>query len=147
MRCTGEEWDHCRVEKMGCNGCYYNNEIINIGDYIRNKGGYIDKVKKIIGPDEKMEDTYYCCESTMASSYEKEIVKHSKDIKKVIEEGDIVKYLINSKQEKAGIVRWCKNSNNKDYLGIEGWGLDQIKILKVLTHEQFEDNCYENGGE
>lgn len=24
MRCTGEEWDHCRVEKMGCNGCYYN---------------------------------------------------------------------------------------------------------------------------
>ena len=24
MKCTGNEWDHCRVEKMGCNGCYYN---------------------------------------------------------------------------------------------------------------------------
>lgn len=24
MKCTGKEWDHCRVEKMGCKGCYYN---------------------------------------------------------------------------------------------------------------------------
>lgn len=21
--CTDKEWQHCRVEKMGCNGCYY----------------------------------------------------------------------------------------------------------------------------
>lgn len=24
MKCGDEEWQHCRVEKMGCNGCYYN---------------------------------------------------------------------------------------------------------------------------
>ena len=24
MKCTGKEWDHCRVEKMGCFGCYHN---------------------------------------------------------------------------------------------------------------------------
>lgn len=25
MKCTGtsRDWDHCRVEKMGCPGCYY----------------------------------------------------------------------------------------------------------------------------
>ena len=23
MKCSGKEWDHCRVEKMGCKGCYY----------------------------------------------------------------------------------------------------------------------------
>ncbi len=23
MKCTGKEWDTCRVEKMGCRGCYY----------------------------------------------------------------------------------------------------------------------------
>lgn len=23
--CTPKEWDHCRVEKMGCPGCYYDN--------------------------------------------------------------------------------------------------------------------------
>ena len=24
MKCTDNEWKHCRVEKMGCDGCYYN---------------------------------------------------------------------------------------------------------------------------
>ena len=23
MKCTDKEWDHCRVEKMGCKGCHY----------------------------------------------------------------------------------------------------------------------------
>jgi hypothetical protein len=23
MKCTGKEQDTCRVEKMGCDGCYY----------------------------------------------------------------------------------------------------------------------------
>ena len=27
MKCTGKEWDTCRVEKMGCPGCYYTDEI------------------------------------------------------------------------------------------------------------------------
>ena len=24
-KCTEKEWDYCRVEKMGCKGCYYEN--------------------------------------------------------------------------------------------------------------------------
>lgn len=27
MKCTSKEWDTCRVEKMGCPGCYYTDEI------------------------------------------------------------------------------------------------------------------------
>ncbi len=77
MKCTDKEWQHCRVEKMGCPGCYYDE--IEVGEWIRNKDGYIDKVKKIINPDEYMEEKYYCCESTMASSYRSQIEKHSKD--------------------------------------------------------------------
>ena len=23
MKCSDKEWQHCRVEKMGCKGCYY----------------------------------------------------------------------------------------------------------------------------
>ena len=23
MECTSKEWEHCRVEKMGCKGCHY----------------------------------------------------------------------------------------------------------------------------
>lgn len=25
--CTPKQWDHCRVEKMGCGGCYYDHGI------------------------------------------------------------------------------------------------------------------------
>lgn len=28
MKCTDKEWDTCQVEKMGCNGCYYNKKIM-----------------------------------------------------------------------------------------------------------------------
>lgn len=23
MKCSGKEWDSCRIEKMGCTGCHY----------------------------------------------------------------------------------------------------------------------------
>ncbi len=28
MKCDDKEWQHCRVEKMGCKGCYYDVDII-----------------------------------------------------------------------------------------------------------------------
>lgn len=28
MKCTGKEWDTCRIEKMGCAGCYYDENSI-----------------------------------------------------------------------------------------------------------------------
>lgn len=27
MKCSDKEWQHCNKEKMGCNGCAYNDEI------------------------------------------------------------------------------------------------------------------------
>lgn len=30
MKCTDKEWQHCRVEKMGCPGCYYDE--IEVGE-------------------------------------------------------------------------------------------------------------------
>jgi hypothetical protein len=27
MQCTEKEWNTCRVEKMGCPGCYYDDEV------------------------------------------------------------------------------------------------------------------------
>ena len=34
MKCTDNEWKHCRVEKMGCDGCYYNKKI-TLDDYLK----------------------------------------------------------------------------------------------------------------
>lgn len=33
MKCGDKEWQHCRVEKMGCTGCYYDE--IEVKEYIR----------------------------------------------------------------------------------------------------------------
>ena len=65
---------------------------IEVGEYVRNKEGYIDIVEKVIEPDEYMPETYYCCKSIMASSYKSEIVKHSKDIKDLIEKRRLCKW-------------------------------------------------------
>lgn len=27
-KCTSKQWDHCNAEKMGCEGCYYNSDVI-----------------------------------------------------------------------------------------------------------------------
>ena len=92
MKCTDKEWDTCQVEKMGCKGCYYDK--IEIDEYIRNKAGYIGKVKKIIEPDEYITERYYCCETTMASEYRSQIIKHSNQLIDLMEVGDVIKYKI-----------------------------------------------------
>ena len=63
---------------------------IEVGEYVRNKEGYIDIVEKVIEPDEYMSEIYYCCKSIMASSYKSEIVKHSKNIIDLIEVKDVI---------------------------------------------------------
>ena len=37
MKCTSNEQDTCPVEKMGCEGCYYNKPHIEVGEYARTK--------------------------------------------------------------------------------------------------------------
>lgn len=145
MKCTDKEWQHCRVEKMGCPGCYYDE--IEVGEWIRNKDGYIDKVKKIINPDEYMEEKYYCCESTMASSYRSQIEKLSKDKIDLVKKGDYVNgHLI--------VKIRIDPFNNKKQLFTEHWDynwqgdgtllvLYDEDIKNILTHEQYLENCFE----
>lgn len=134
MRCTSDEWDHCRVEKMGCIGCYYDE--IEPEEYVRTDKGYIFKVdqeKKIL-QGLKFLDMQY--------GY---IVSHSKKREDLIKTKDILMYKINHLSSyKIGEVRIYKDAKSgKEYLGIEGFGLDQIKILKIMTKENFENNSYE----
>lgn len=145
MKCTDKEWDTCQVEKMGCPGCYYDK--IEIDEYIRNKAGYIGKVKKIIEPDEYMNEKYYCCETTMASEYRSQIVEHSKSKVDLIKEGDYVNgHLI--------VKIRIDPFNNKKQLITEHWDYNwqgdgtllvfyDEDIKNILTHEQYLENCFE----
>ena len=134
MKCTSDEWDHCRVEKMGCIGCYYDE--IKPDEYVRTDKGYIFKVdqeKKIL-QGLKFLDMQY--------GY---IINHSKKRENLIRTKDILMYKTNHLSSyKIGEVRRYKDARSgKEYLGVEGFGLDQIKILKIMTKESFENNSYE----
>lgn len=69
MKCTGKEWDHCRVEKMGCEGCYYNEdndrdinnlieELTNVRpDELRAEGlKLFNKINEIIDINKELEE-------------------------------------------------------------------------------------------
>lgn len=111
---------------------------IKVGEYVRTKTGKIDKV---------INNNYYMpqyieCEKRIV---EKEnIVNHSFNIKELIENKDIVEYRINCLSElKVGRVKKYRDArNNKQYLGVEGYDIINIYIETILTHEQYERDCY-----
>lgn len=50
MKCTDKEWQHCRVEKMGCPGCYYDKK--NIEEVIKGLESLIDDRLSFLAPDD-----------------------------------------------------------------------------------------------
>lgn len=117
-------------------------DIIEAGEYVRTKNGKIDKVvsnnyymEKYI----KAEKDFIFCNS---------IVKHSKQLIDLIEVGDIVKYkLKNLKHTNVTTVRLVQDArSNKEKKLIDGYNLEQIDILEILTKEQYNINCYKVGG-
>ena len=136
------ENDLCNiVEKInGTYGCP-NENCIKINGFIRNKSGYIGIVKKILLPDEKMESTYFVCDTTMASAYLEEIKKYSSDLLDLIEPGDVLKI---KEGNFIGYIGMEKDTDTLTYSEIkEGVKNKELKILKILTHEQFEENSFE----
>ena len=73
-----------------------------------------------------------------------EITKHSFNIIDLIEVGDIVEYQVNSLSKlKVGRVKSYRDArSNKEYLGVEGFDITKIYIKSILTHEQYNANCY-----
>ncbi len=92
MKCTGKEWDTCRVEKMGCKGCYYDE--IEAGEYIRTKKGKITRVINVEIENYKDGTTEVFIETELNPGYldytNKDILKHSKNIIDLIVVGDYV---------------------------------------------------------
>lgn len=50
MKCGDKEWQHCRVEKMGCKGCHYDKE--NIEEVIKGLESLIDDRLSFLAPDD-----------------------------------------------------------------------------------------------
>lgn len=122
---------------------------IKVGDYIRTEDGCIGKVNKIIEAD--IEETYYCCDTSITGGYEADIKKHSQNIIDLIEVGDIVnEYRVNSIETEYYNLKLDKVMPLKEIELIVGneEGLLRIvtkDIKTILTHELYEKNCYKVG--
>lgn len=148
MKCTGKEWDTCRVEKMGCKGCYYDG-IISNNDFIRTKDGKIDQV---INNKYYMPQYIECNKGIVERA---NIEKHSENIIDLIEVDDYVngeKVLeirrivedieaFSTKVSKKEIAICVFKTNDGAYYR----NIKETKIKDILTKEQFERNCYKVG--
>lgn len=118
-------------------------DVIEAGEYVRTENGKIDKVVSrnyYMGKYIETEKDFIFC---------KNIVKHSKQLIDLIEAGDIVKYrLKNFKYTNVTRVNVIRDvRSNKESILIDGYNLEQIDILEILTKEQYNINCYKVGGE
>lgn len=115
---------------------------IEVNDYVRTDFGIIGKVIKVLSNRVFLDNLGY-------AMLIKDIVKHSKELKDLIECGDLIIYRLRGlKHQCKGFIRIYKDARSgKENLGIDNHSLEQIEIIKILTHEQIEANCYKVGGE
>lgn len=155
MKCTDKEWDTCQVEKMGCNGCYYDE--IEIGDYVRTRGT-IGKLTRIEFDKIDVSLKWYVLDTGKSKEVyvnKPYIEKWSKNLIDLIEIGDVVECVIEvvageEDTEKFEVVatgvKDIKGSSTNE-IGICGEnGVNLISfefVRKILTHEQYLENCFE----
>lgn len=124
-------------------------EEIKVGEYVRTKDGIIDKI---------LNYSFGCnvwhCQNGMCIDecncigvHLKDITKHSKDIIDLIEVGDIIEW----EYKKLGYYGINEVINRFGTIGVYGIEYDDVISLKyiaikrILTHEQYEKNCYRIG--
>lgn len=125
---------------------------IDVGEYGRtNKGKififawlenldgkrYTDKV--LLGNEKIFENKFYYFDDG------EEIVKHSKNLIDLIENKDVLKVRIDKTIMFFGIDEYTSDIKYKEL--IENIENGEYELLEILTHEQFEANCYKVGGE
>jgi hypothetical protein len=119
-------------------------EDIKVRDYVRTFNGEIFKIvgmKRNKGLTMYLTDSYSQYSDTVLMQCAK---AHSKQIEELIEKGDIIKYRVNCRFTQLGIAKEYTNVTTQDvYIGVEGWGLNQIEIIKIYTKEEFEMMGYE----
>lgn len=112
---------------------------IEVGEYVRTKDGEIDKV---INSNFYM-SIYVECEKGLYLI--ESIVKHSKQLIDLIENKDVLKVRID---KEIMLFRMDEDTLDIKYKElIENIENGEYELLEILTHEQFEANCYKVGGE
>lgn len=118
---------------------------IEVGEYVRTDYSEIHKVVHVVEDDGDW--NYYRYENNMGD-FQMSIVKHSKNLIELIEVKDLVCFknkLQNSLENEEMIIHIFDNDTLEEVKQAIEKG--EIELLEILTHEQFEANCYKVGGE
>lgn len=128
-------------------------EEIKVGNHIRTKKGEIYKIKDInmYGTVKFIDDlnhtiskgiNYYATNGREINK--DDIIAQSKNLKDLVKAGDVIRYkLKNLKHENLIEVKEYKDmKTGEKYLGVEGFYLEQIEILEILTKETFARESY-----
>lgn len=117
---------------------------IEVGEYVRTKNGAIDKVDALYG---MIENTVHLENQKWFDI--KNIVNHSKQPIDLIENADILKIKISEEWvEKQDTIKFVVVGQTYTITEIKSCLEDGLfEIIQILTHEQFETNCYKVGGE
>ena len=116
---------------------------IKVGEYVRTKDGLIDKVQNY-----SYSQNIWHCENGMCidecnciGTHLEDILKHSFNIKELIENKDILK--VKTKENEILMIGFDENTIDIKYKEIiEGIEDGEYELLNILTHEQYERNCY-----
>ena len=114
--------------------------MIEVNEYVRTKNGVIDKVDALYG---MIENTVHLENQKWFDT--KKIVNHSKQLIDLIENKDILKVRIDKTIMFFGIDESTSDIKYKEIM--ESIENGECELLEILTHQQFEANCYKVGGE
>ena len=120
--------------------------MIEVNDYVRTNKGNIGKVVEIrlgFNKNTQLYQKIYMLDNGLWTILEY-IVNHSKQLTDLIEAGDLCYYKVH------GLDTIHKNFavvNHQGKMQLYFYSLEQIEIIKILTHEQIDLNCYKVGGE
>ncbi len=130
---------------------------MEVGEYVRTK---TDKITKLIKLDKnyvivghgmqelqlycKFENSNYIYANNYEKLYEKinkYITKHSFNLKELIENKDILK--VKTKENEILMIGFDENTTDVRYKEIiEEIENEEYELLEILTHKQYERNCY-----
>ena len=119
---------------------------IEVNEYVRTRTGHIYKITNIDENGLIYWNKIQCGWSEQ--QLEDIIVKHSKQLIDLIEVKDLVCFknkLQNSLENEEMIIHIFDNDTLEEVKQAIKKG--EIELLEILTHEQFEANCYKVGGE
>lgn len=123
------------------------NNDIEVNEYVRTNKGNIGKVVEIrlgFNKDTQLYQDVYMLDNGLWTILEY-IVNHSKQLIDLIENKDILKVRIDKTIMFFGIDEGTSDIKYKEIIkSIEN---GECELLEILTHQQFEANCYKVGGE